>query len=196
MSQNFVIAITQTVENVTATLDEVFNLLWTNSLLNSNVLIQAKRNFWTLYTFMPYRRDCFTLSHVLIETFTPYNFTNNMTTNLSMSMEELYREKLHDFNMCPLYVASSLIDPFAIEYELNGRKFYKGIDISIVMEISRALNFDIFFKRASNLSGHGILLPNGTFTENLGLVNALVFNSYSIDFMRNLLVLNRCMMER
>ena len=168
MTQCFLIAIINEVKNVLQTLDVIFELLWKNSLLNSHVLIQEQPHFWSMYTFMPYQRDCFKLDPVKVATFTPLNFTNN----INASLNELFPEKLANFHKCPLYIGLSLLKPYAhIQKDCNGRPQYKGIDINILDHVSKALNFKIVYKRLSKSAGHGNIFPNGTLTENIALVS-------------------------
>lgn len=171
----FLIAIINEVQNSTEMLNSVFELLWRNSLLNAHVLIQEEPHIWSMFTFMPFQSNCFSLDPLKVATFTPLNFTDDINATLS----ELLPEKLFDFQDCPLYVAPSLLEPYVfIRKRSDGTSQYKGIDISILKHISKALNFSIIYKRASNASGHGIIFPNGTLTENIGLVSrlTLVYN--------------------
>lgn len=170
LNQYFLIVITDPVQNATLALDDIFNVLWTNSLLNSNVLIQEERQYWTLYTYIPFRTNCFSLDPVILASFTPYNCTANMT----MSMFQLYPEKLTDFKRCPIYVAPTILDPFAMAKEVKGKLKYTGIDISIIKEISQALNFVAVFTPPSNQS---LKEQNDTITPNMAMVMILYFNS-------------------
>lgn len=113
---------------------------------------------------MPFEKDCFELKHFLLTTFTPFNFTSNMT----VTVEDLYPQKLENFRKCPVFVAVAIIDPLTyIRNTSDGKIQYRGIDIGIMNQISRVLNFSIVYKRSNGGSGHGIIFPNGTVTENL-----------------------------
>lgn len=170
LTQKFLIVITEIAPNTPKMLDEIFELLWKNSLIDSHVLIQENFSIWSLYTFIPYRKDCFSLEPLKITSFTPLNFTTNMT----ISMKELYPEKLRDLNKCSLYVAASIIIPFVtVRSRTNGKIKFSGIDIDIVNQISKALNFKIVYKESIIYTGHGVLMDNGTATENLALVSIL-----------------------
>lgn len=85
---------------------------------------------------------------------------------------------LANFHKCPWYIAPSLIKPFTyMQNDSDGKPQYKGIDISILEHISKALNFDIVYKRSPNLNsraGHGNIFPNGTMTENIALVSIFI----------------------
>lgn len=89
---------------------EIFKTLWNNNLINANVMIQDQPQIWTLYTFMPYRNDCFNLEAMKIESFTSLNYTSNMT----VQEEQLFPEKLNNFSQCPLHIATSYLNPFVI----------------------------------------------------------------------------------
>lgn len=190
MDQYFLIVIVNNPQNVTKTLDSIFELVWENSLLNSHVLIQEQPNYWSIYTFMPYQRDCIALDAVRIATFTPMNFTNN----ISATFDEMFPEKLNDFYKCPLYVATALLEPFAsLTNGSDGKPQFKGIDIEILKHISRALNFGIIYERATNSAGHGFIHTNGTFTENLALVRFFLrfFFLQSFSFRISILKISR-----
>lgn len=184
LTQCFLIAIANNVQNVSQTLNVIFKLLWENSLLDSHVLIQGQPYFWSMYTFMPYQRDCFSLDSIKVATFSPFNFTNNMNATL----DELFPKKLSNFHKCQLYIAPSLLKPYAyMQNDSDGNPQYKGIDISILKHISKALNFNIVYKRSSNTKSracHGNILPNGTLTENIALVSRFFVSILKIDLIR------------
>lgn len=116
---------------------------------------------------MPYRRDCFAPESLKLVTFTPSNYTNH----IDASLKQMFPQKLNDFHKCQLYIGLSLLHPYTyMQNESDGTAQFKGIDISILNYISRALNFDVVYKRTSELAGHGAILPNGTLTENMALV--------------------------
>lgn len=170
LSQKFLIVITKIAPNFANMLNEVFGIVWENNLMDSHVLIQKQSNIWSLYTFFPYQNDCSTLKISNVAIFTPYNFT----VNLNVSLEKLYPEKLRNLNNCSFYVAPSFIEPF-VRYRRNSRfsdvvSQFDGIDINIIKHISKALNFQIVFKRSDYGTGHGQMFENGTVTENLALV--------------------------
>lgn len=157
----FLVIITGTVTNTKA-IDDVFQILWKNGLINSNILISNRPDFWTIYTFMPYRIDCSTLSYEKLVSLTPSNFTE-----MTLTMRELYPEKLINFNKCPLNVAIATLNPLV--YRSNSSESgYTGIDINIIQQISELLNFSIVFK--PSVEEHGNLYPNGSLTGAMGLV--------------------------
>lgn len=148
-------------------LNEIFDTLWTMSLLNSNVLIQDAPNNWSIYTSLPYQNGCLTSFHFKIETFTPSNSTKNMT----ISIADLYPNKLSNFNKCPLNIAASIVDPFVtLQRNSNGKPKFRGIDIDVVNQIAENLNFLAIYKRSLDGTGHGYIFSNGTITGNMGLV--------------------------
>lgn len=159
------IVITESVSNVSEFLTEIFEMLWTNKLINTNVLISDGSSFWSLYTFMPYQIDCTILTQRKIATFSPLNYTNIMYT------EEIYPQKLKNFNKCPMYIAASILEPFVIKQKIfDGQIEFIGIDILIIEQFSKLLNFSIVHKYSSTHSGRGVVYENGTATENMGLL--------------------------
>lgn len=170
-------------QNVSQTLNDIFGLLWTNSLLDAHVLIQEQPYLWSMFTFMPYQRDCFSLDPVKVATFTPLNFTNN----INVSLQALYPEKLGNFRKCQLYIAPSILFPYTyMQNDSNGKPHYKGIDINILEHISKALNFEIVYKRPPNCSsraGHGHIFANGSMTDNIALVSEHRFKIICVTYL-------------
>lgn len=170
LKQKFLVVVTEDIRYSCArNLDKIFEMLWSNGLINAHVLCQDEIHFWSFYTFMPYQRNCINLEHFKLTTFTPSNFTKNMT----LTMDELYPKKLGNFNACTLFVAPSLIRPFVMFANTTDEEKYKGIDIDILTQISKKLNFVIDFKRISDGTGHGVILQNGTVTGSMNQVNIL-----------------------
>lgn len=152
-------------QNTTSTLNECFEILWNIGLINSHILLQEDTNIWSLYTFMPYQHDCSTLTHIKFVSFTSSNFTR-----IAFSLDQLYPEKLNNFNQCPLNVAASIANPLLFPRNLSDpNNPYKGIDVDIITQISKSLNFTIVFKRS--LDGRGMIFSNGSVTGNMDLVS-------------------------
>lgn len=170
LAQQFLIIVTDYAKNCSHILSEIFQIMWTNSLINSYVLCQNDDRVWSLYTFIPYQEDCFTLSHHKVTSFTPLNYTSNMT----LSVAELFPQKLKNFNNCSLFVAPSIVDPQILFRNTSDEgKKYRGIDIEIIKLISKSLNFAIKYKTSSHGTGHGVIFQNGTATGNLNLVSRI-----------------------
>lgn len=173
LSQKFMIIVTNgTTKNRKNSLNEIFNVLWINGLLHSQVLIRVTTkspHTWSLYTFMPYQCDCFTLSEWKIASFTSVNYTNPIA---ALSMAQLFPKKLNNFNQCPLHVAVSTKDPLVVAGKnlSNGKLQYKGIEVDITTQISKMLNFNIIYERTKDGTNTGVILPNKTVTGNLKLV--------------------------
>lgn len=152
-------------------LNVIFEILWKNGLIDSHVLSQDKNESWSLYTFMPYQQDCSTLSLLKIETFT----STNCTSGMKISREKLYPKKLQNFHRCPIHVAPSISNPAVMRPDQNQK--YRGIDIEIITQISKSLNFAIVFKRSLEGTGHGIIHSNRTISGNMGLVSFFLLKS-------------------
>lgn len=177
LSQKFLIILAKNSLSNTEMLNESFQILWKSGLINSHVLSHEGNKLWSLYAYMPFQRDCFTLNYYKIATFTPFNFTNSMT----IPMAQLYPRKLKNFNKCPLHVAVSIIDPLTLCVNTSdGKCQFRGIDIEIMNQISTNLNFDAVYLRSMDGSGHGVILPNKTVTGNMNLVFILTVKNDSI----------------
>lgn len=148
-------------------LDETFKIMWTNRLVDSYVLCQDDIDIWSFNTFMPYQDDCYTLNHHKVASFNALNYTNNM----SLPNAEIFPKKMKSFFNCPLYVAPTLIEPLVLlQNTSDDGNQYVGIDIEILKQISKTLNFAIKYKTSNDGTGHGVIFQNGTATGNLDLV--------------------------
>lgn len=150
------------------TLDKIFDLAWKLHFINFHVLIKMKNDsFWSLITYIPYQRDCYKLVHQTVETFTYENFTNIMTLPFSV----LYPEKMLNMAGCPIYVATFQIEPYVIQHFNGTHSTFEGIDVKIVTEIAKEMNFKPEFILPNDGMGRGIVLENGTVTGALKLVS-------------------------
>ena len=167
LSEKFMIVLTVgVVENNTIHLSEVFKILWENNLINANVLIQNQSQFWTLYTFIPYQTGCSILTAIRLESFTPLNYTDNIT----VPEDQLFPDKLSDFNQCSLTIAASYQDPFVIHDYSEVNTELDGIDIEIIKQISKSLNFNAVYTNLSDGNHGAVFYSNETITGNLKLV--------------------------
>lgn len=144
-------------------LERITEILWKNGLISSHILSEDELGIWTLYTFIPYQTNCIEIAHFRMASFTPLNFTRSM----NLSMEQMYPGKLKNFNQCPLYAVAPMSLPFVKHCSINGSINYSGIDVNIVTQISRKLNFRIIFEY---VNFHGMILSNSTITGGIGLV--------------------------
>lgn len=163
LSLKYLIVVDQSANHTTEILTRIFDVLWKNGLVNAHVLTQNEHDVWSLLTFVPYRSDCTKLDHIRVTTFTPLNFT----TDINSSMKIFYPEKLKNFNQCPLIVAATQSSVYVIRTTSNDIDQYKGIDINIITQIAKKLNFRIVYKRTEK---HGDIFDNGTLTGSTQLV--------------------------
>lgn len=160
LNQQFLIVITEHTENVTGKLDEAFQILWKNGLISSNVLTNDGSQFWSLYTYFPYRKDCHSLTQHKVITFTPFNFSTPMT----LTIDRLYPYKLI-FNECPIHVAVQTNYPFTYgQNNSNGDIQFMGIEVDLVDVASVPLNLTVIYK-LSLTEDAGMTYENNTPTE-------------------------------
>lgn len=146
-------------------LTRIFKVLWANGLINAHVLFPNEFGIWSLDAYFPYRIDCIELDHVRISSFTLMNFTET----INLSMKQLYPAKLRNFNRCPLFIAPTTSAVYVIRNTTNGIDQYSGIDINIIEQIAKTLNFQIVYKRTEK---HGDVFENGTMTGSIKMVRA------------------------
>lgn len=148
---------------MTEALDKLFGILWENTLIDSHVLCKGEDKFWSLYNSLPFQNGCSVLSKHKIESFSQWNYTENIT----LSIDKLYPKKLKNFNKCPIYIATPVIQPLTIIHNSpDGSMHFEGIEISIVEQIATKFNFSTVYKSTK----HGIVLENRTATGNMKMV--------------------------
>ena len=168
--QPFLVVIIQSVQNVSETLNNVFETFMYFDLLNVNVLIKNEIT-WTLYYYKPYIKSCFSFEVLLIDTFTAENYTNE----LNASYNDLFPPKKFKFNRCKIKVATLSLPPFVITETLpNGTVGYHGIDVTIVDEICKTLNLIPMYMQSPDGKNRGVLYPNGTATGAMQMVKIKV----------------------
>lgn len=176
------IVVNESTRNATETLNDIFKILWSNGLVHSQVLIQDEFGLWSLYNFLPYQTNCFSLDHIKIATFSAHNSTHH----INLSMEQLFPQKLKDFHKCPIFVAVAMSMPFVMHQNRSATEMvqYVGIDIEIIEQMSKSLNFVTSYIRSSDGTENGFLFPNGTITGSLKLVRASFKHFY--QFLMNI----------
>lgn len=163
LTEKFLIILTGSVQINTNTVNEAFETLWKNGLINSHVLSQDEMKSWTLQTFLPYHDSCIALSHLKIDSFTRLNFSNSM----NLSIDQVYPKKLKNNNRCRLYIAPTESILSVLSTTSDGKPQSSGIDITIADEISKLLNFTAV---ALMKTEHGIVVKRRAFMESFNLV--------------------------
>lgn len=125
---------------------------------------------WTFMTYVSFEFDCVTLSHKIIETFTNDNYTREM----KIPFEKLFPEKMQNMKKCPVHVSVAEIEPYVIFRTSNSD--FDGIDIKIVLEIGKHMNFTPKFIRPTDGQRRGVAYENGTMTGAMQLVLSGVAN--------------------
>lgn len=182
LEQQFLIVITQDVQNKTESLDGIFESIQKVHLRDVNVLIQeTNTSIWTLNYHVEFINDCYSFGAFEIERFTPENFT----LPLLHTYNEIF-PVLKKFPRCRVFVATFPYQPFIIlESPLNetGQTSFSGFDVKIVHEISEALNMTAQY--SSDLEANrGLIFKNGTATGAMGMVingqASLTIGNYAI----------------
>lgn len=153
---------------------EIFEIAMHYGLVQVNALINDQnRQIWTLYTYKSRLnaniRNCHSFEVLKVETFTSKNFTNELNFTFHETVVPMEQFMLKN---CPIFIATFSIPPFVIIQKSNdGSIQYDGIDVTIVNEISRALNVIPIYVQASDKKNRGILYPNGTATGAIKMVS-------------------------
>lgn len=170
LDQKFLIVLTKSAKDTTATLHNIFSIISDVGLFNVNVLIENQQKaFWSLHFYRPYARDCYGFTVVEIDRFLPQNYTNPF----KQPEKKIFPSKVFKFRECPLYVATFPMPPFVIiENSTNetDQFSYDGIDIILVNHISRTLNLKPKYIQSSEANQRGMVFSNGTATGAFGLV--------------------------
>lgn len=89
---------------------------------------------------------------------------------MQLHINRVYPGKLSDFGGCPLYIAPSIFNPFVIILtSSDGNYHIEGVDIKIINEISKALNFTIVYNVSFRRENEAIVNNRSTW-EIIGLV--------------------------
>lgn len=171
LHQQFLIVLTQDVQNASETLDEIFAIVLNVGLLDVNVLIENKElMLWSLYYYIPYTQDCHSFLAHELTTFSSLNYTNE----LNVTFNDLYPPKSFKFHNCPLYISTFPLQPIVIiEHKIiNGttETTFDGVDIIIVNQISKTLNLIPKYMQSPDHINRGFIYENGTATGALGMV--------------------------
>lgn len=143
-------------------LDRIFHCAFRMHMTNFHILIYDwPESTWSILTYLPFKDDCKTLTHHIVETFN----MDNYTTTMKMSFDELYPPKLRKLNGCKIRVAAVEVEPYVINY-YNGSAL-DGIDVRIVKGIANAMNFEPEFILVKD---RGVVLENGSSTDAMKMV--------------------------
>lgn len=154
-------------QNVSDSLNDIFELLLYFDLLNVNVLIKNEEK-WYLYFFKPYIKSCHLVEPLHIDTFTSKNYTNELNTTYN----DLFPLEHFKFNYCKIKVATFPLEPnVLIESLRNGTSVYTGVDIMIVNEICKTLNLIPIYVQSPDGQNRGVIFPNGTVTGAMNMVS-------------------------
>lgn len=169
LDQQFLIIITQDVQNASESLNEIFESIQKVRLRDVNVLIQeANTSIWILSYHVAYVKDCYTFGVFEIERFT----SDNYTLPLLHTYNDIF-PVLKKFPNCRVFVATFPYQPFVILHSpvnRSGQTIYNGFDVKIVHEISKSLNMTA--KYSSDLEANrGLIFRNGTATGAMGMVS-------------------------
>lgn len=118
------------------------------------------KRIWSLVTYTPFRINCFALSHRVIETFTPDNFTHRMNA----SFRSVFPIEIRNMNECPVHVSVAEVEPYVMIHRDQENVKFGGVDVRIVKEIAMHMNFTPKFIVPRNGEGRGIIYPNGSAT--------------------------------
>lgn len=160
------VVVTAKSENSIKLLDNLFGWAYKNKIANFNVLIQSN-SIWSLVTYMPFKKDCQTHSHHIIATFT----LNNVTKSLDIPFNELYPTKMQNLGGCKLRIAVIIFEPWVILNQVNNRLKFDGVDVKIIEEIAKKMNFTPEYILPKDGMERGVIFENGTATGAMGMVN-------------------------
>lgn len=166
MLQQFLIILTESVENVAETLNELFETVMKVGLLQVNILVKDKTMAWSLYSYKPYVRSCHSFEVNKLETFPAGK-------EVDLPLNELFPSMLLKFSNCPLLISAFSFMPFVIVKQFKGTVAYSGIDVTIVETVANTLNLKPVYIEPPDKRNRGRILDNGTVTGAMKMVNLL-----------------------
>lgn len=151
------------------TINEIFDLAWKLQMVNFYVLMKTNESNWSLFTYIPYQHGCQTVIPRIMETFTPENYTEQ----LKVPFSELYFTKISNLNGCTVRVAVVQVEPYVITNYNETHSTFDGIDVRIVREVAKSMNFNPEFLIPKDGKARGIIYDNGTATGAVKMVNRM-----------------------
>lgn len=143
-------------------MERIFQTAFDNNVMNLNILAQDKNtSVWSMSIYKTYENDCHSITKYTVATFTRENYTSEM----SMTFNQLFPSKLSNLNGCTIKVATFPYEPFVIVRTkgYNDSIFeFDGIDVTIVENIAKRLNFKPQYLLPADGKNRGIIFDNGT----------------------------------
>lgn len=127
-----------------------------------------------IYSYFPYSPEhCERVRPVLMDQFRSGNFSQK---------RHLFPSKLNNMYMCPLTVASVMLYPYSTQEVTPSNASissdpatFSGLDVLVVNELARHLNFSYSILIPSDPIDRGVRLKNNTITGIFGMVTKCVF---------------------
>lgn len=152
---------TQTRDISETEMNDIFMDCYKKAILNVNVLAPYTDETMTMTTYDPFERDCTKLTRRNLA------IVSEMVCELSESLEEVYPVKGLNMNKCPLIVATFSSEPLTIIQKSSNTSndaIAEGIEIELLNQMAKALNFSIHFRTPSDNQKRGVITHNGTST--------------------------------
>ncbi|XP_049832887.1 glutamate receptor ionotropic, delta-1-like [Schistocerca gregaria] len=102
-----------------------------------------------------------------------HRWSNISFTQWKYDSQPLGHDLFNNLGGCPVRVIAVPFPPFILKesFHTNGYRQFAGMEINLLNEISKAMNFSIHYvKTTLNNKDRGVLLPNGSWTGVLGQI--------------------------
>lgn len=155
--RSYLIILTQSQQDISKPLSDAFGIVMKLGLLNVNILIKDERSMsWSLHFYKPFTH-CHSFDIITIDTFTPQNYKHE----LNITSSKLFPTRKFQFTNCTIIVSLFKVEPYVIIKNISiGMTKYDGVEVTILNEVSKALNLNPKFIQRSR----GIFFKNGTAT--------------------------------
>jgi hypothetical protein len=159
----YLIILTKFKKNFWEDISSIFNDMWSESILNTNILAisDASNSEVQMLTYNPFQYSSCGSSRP---------FVLNFFRNDSFIWRKLYfPEKDRNLHSCPLIITTFRSPPYMMIRELpDGSLFTDGVDGTILRVLSQKMNFSIDLRLPEE--GKGAIYTNGSSTGSMQLV--------------------------
>lgn len=157
----------------------IFQTAFDNNVMNINILMQGKNtSVWSINMYKAYQNDCRSVTKYTVATFTRENYTSEM----NVTFNELFPQKLSDLNGCTVKVSTFPYEPFVIVrtkgYNDSIYEF-DGIEVTIFENIAKRMNFKPQYLLPADGKNRGVIFDNGTANGCMQMVITRVFSTES-----------------
>lgn len=167
----YLIVFTQTYDQFNeAEIDAIFIDCYKEAMLDVNILFPYSNESMMMTTYIPFENDCVKLTRRDLGILSEWE----CESELSESMDDVFPKKGLNMHKCTVNVATFPSEPCVIFRKLNETTHdvdVEGIEIELLQQMAKVLNFTVHFKSPADKQKRGVIGHNGTSTGCFRMVN-------------------------